>query len=73
MAKRHPSVEEKLQYFRYEHLPEDLQEVSGLCYNLAMELLDVLENDDPQLSLGLQKLIEAKDCFVRSAVAHRSE
>lgn len=63
---RHPSVEEKIQYFKYDHLPLDLQDASRICHDAMVELINSISTDSPQLSLGLQKLLEAKDCFVRA-------
>lgn len=62
---RHPSVAEKLNFFECGHLPEPLFTVSNLVRIMAHEMFNIIE-DDPQLALGLQKLIEAKDCFVRA-------
>ena len=65
---RHPSVSEKLDYFVYEHLGEDLRDTSMYCSQLATQILNEIPTDSPQLALGLQKLIEAKDCFVRAKI-----
>jgi hypothetical protein len=59
-----------LRFFEYEHLPEDLQPISKACCELAMGMADRLP-DDPELVVGLRKLLEAKDAFVRTQVAHR--
>jgi len=69
---RHPSVKEVAQFFAYDHLPQDLAIVSASCWKLAMEALDHLP-DSPELTVGLRKLLEAKDCFVRAAVAARED
>lgn len=54
-----------MSFFEFEHLPEPLKEVSQPCAELAhMMLNDVMYSE--QLDLGLQKLLEAKDCFVRA-------
>lgn len=66
-AHRHPSTVEKLRYFEFAHLPVPLAAVSAPCTELADKLVEYLP-DGPQLTLGLQKLIEAKDCFVRAAL-----
>lgn len=68
---RHESVKHIAQYFEYEHLPEHLQPISGDCASLAQKMLDNLP-DSPELAVGLRKLMEAKDCFVRAALALRS-
>jgi hypothetical protein len=49
-----------LKYFIYSHLPSNLQEISKLIAELAQNL------DGPEKSVGLRKLLEAKDCFVRT-------
>lgn len=53
-----------IQYFKYEHLPENLQEVSKPVAELA-ELMEKMLPDGPEKSAGMRKLLEAKDCFVR--------
>ena len=57
-----------IQYFEYEHLPENLQRVSKLFYWLAHEIEDTLP-DGPEKSAGMRKLLEAKDCFVRASLS----
>ena len=54
-----------LQFFGYEHLPENLQEISNPFGDLANEMTNILPLN-PELSAGLRKLLEAKDCFVRA-------
>jgi hypothetical protein len=66
-AERHPATERLLRYFDTAHLPEHLQAVSAPCGDLARQLVNALP-DGPELSAGLRKLLEAKDCFVRAAV-----
>lgn len=56
-----------MQYFEYLHLPVGLQIVSGEVYSLACAM-DAIVPNGPQKDLGLQKLLEAKDCFVRAAL-----
>lgn len=62
---RHPAIQDVCMWFHYDHLPPGLYEVSKHCHDLA-EL--ILENvpDDPQLTIGLQHLLVAKDAFVRA-------
>lgn len=57
-----------IQYFTYSHLPADKQEVSKLCFNLAVEVTSLLvnTNNPAEVTVGLRKLLEAKDCFVRA-------
>lgn len=54
-------------YFRYEHLPPKLQEISKPFGELAVELAETLPRN-PETSAGLRKLLEAKDCCVRAAL-----
>ena len=64
---RHPATLGLLRHFAYSHLPEPLQAVSAGCGELAYRLVDMLP-DGPELTTGLRKLLEAKDCFVRAAL-----
>lgn len=67
VSDRAPAVQQVYKYFAYEHLPEKLQNVSKPVCLLANDMLNVLP-DSPELTVGLRKLLEAKDCFVRSAL-----
>lgn len=69
---RHPSTAHFAPMFEYAHLPQHLQHVSVDCAILADSMLQRL-TDGPELSAGLRKLLEAKDCFVRAAVLARRE
>lgn len=53
--------------FTYKHLPAALQEVSKPFADLAEQMLRHMP-DGPELTAGLRKLLEAKDCFVRHYV-----
>jgi hypothetical protein len=63
----HPATEALLQYFRYEHLLENLQAISKPIAELA-EGLAYRPPQNPEVSARLRKLLEAKDCFVRAAL-----
>jgi len=59
-----------LAYFKYEHLPERLQDISKpfsvLAYKVALDF-HKNENAEPiQAGLSIQYLLEAKDCAVRA-------
>lgn len=54
-----------LKYFEYTHLPAHLQEVSKPIGDLARQMDEQL-SDGPEKSVGLRKLLEAKDCLVRA-------
>jgi hypothetical protein len=56
-----------IQFFSYEHLPPHLQEISKPIHDLA-HLMEETLPDGPEKSAGMRKLLEAKDCFVRTAV-----
>jgi hypothetical protein len=65
---RHPATQHFGPLFGYEHLlTGPLRDVSAECAHLAQLMVDNLP-DGPELSAGLRKLLEAKDCFVRAAV-----
>jgi hypothetical protein len=67
LDERHASVRSIARYFEYGHLPQHLQEISQPFTVLAARMLLALP-DGPELTVGLRKLLEAKDCFVRAAV-----
>lgn len=69
---RHPSTLHLLQYFSYGHLPDYLQAVSSQCCQLAFAMADELA-DGPELTTGLRKLLEAKDCFVRAKLPDETQ
>jgi hypothetical protein len=54
-----------LNYFKYEHLPPVLKEISKPICELAIEMDERLP-EGAEKSAGLRKLLEAKDCFVRA-------
>ncbi|OKJ06818.1 hypothetical protein [Kitasatospora sp. CB01950] len=64
---RHPATQQLMRYFSWSHLPTHLQETSRACSQLAGHMVAVLP-DGPELTAGLRKLLEAKDCFVRAAL-----
>lgn len=55
-------------WFAYEHLPSGLQEVSKAIADVA-DLMNQNLSDSDEKSAGMRKLLEAKDCFVRAAIA----
>lgn len=56
-----------IKYFAFAHLPPHLQAISKPIGQLA-EQLEQLLPDGPEKSAGMRKLLEAKDCFVRTAL-----
>ncbi len=65
-AQAHVSVQNLLDFFKYEHLPEFLQSFSQPLHDMAYDM--ALRLEGPELTVGLRKLLEAKDCFVRAAL-----
>jgi hypothetical protein len=68
----HPAIAQVWQYFAYAHLPLHLQAVSKPCHDLAAAMIAALP-ENPEVTVGLRKLLEAKDCFVRAALASPQE
>lgn len=56
-----------LQYFGYGHLPAHLATVSAPICDLAHHYAKTLP-PGPETTVGLRKLLEAKDAFVRAAI-----
>lgn len=54
-----------LQFFAYEHLPPDLRSVSMRFSALAHDVAETLPAN-PERTVALRKLLEAKDCAVRA-------
>lgn len=61
----HPAIAAIIRYFEHDHLPPELQEVAAPFHALAHKLVD-MGLDGPELTAGLRKLLEAKDCAVRA-------
>ncbi len=57
-----------LQYFEYKHLPESLRTVSIPFCDLAKELVEELPRN-PERTVALRKLLEAKDAAVRAKLS----
>ena len=56
-----------LQFFAYEHLPPHLQEVSRPFAEMAAKIMERPRN--PERTVALRKLLEAKDAAVRAELA----
>lgn len=66
---RHPATREVAQFFSFDHLPEGApRDASEVCTATAVYMLTTVE--DPELTAGLRKLLEAKDCFVRATLVN---
>lgn len=67
---RHPATQQIVRYFTKiepASSPEALDGIRRQCQALAVIMVMTLP-DGPELSAGLRKLLEAKDCFVRAAL-----
>lgn len=56
-----------LQFFKSEHLPDNLKAVSKPFEVLAFRLVETLPSN-PERTTALRKLLEAKDCAVRAVL-----
>jgi hypothetical protein len=68
ITNRHPSTQQIARWFAYGHLEGDKRTVSAEVSEVAEFMIAKLP-DGPELVAGLRKLLEAKDCFVRAAIA----
>jgi len=62
----HPATELVLKFFAFDHLPKRLQIVSKPFGDLALEV--AARADNPETTVALRKLLEAKDAAVRAAL-----
>lgn len=53
------------QFFRFAHLPEHLQAVSQMFHHTAQRIIRELPRN-PERTVALRKLLEAKDAAVRA-------
>jgi len=60
-------MDRMLQFFEYKHLPEHLQAVSKPFGELAKQIVETLPSN-PERTVALRKLLEAKDCAVRALI-----
>jgi hypothetical protein len=57
-----------MQFFAYSHLPPHLQSVSKPFGDLAQTIVDTISRN-PERTVALRKLLEAKDAAVRAILA----
>jgi hypothetical protein len=67
LSERHPSTQAIMRFFEFAHLPEAQRRISAPAGLLAERMVAELP-DGPELTTGLRKLLEAKDCFVRASL-----
>jgi len=60
-------MDRMLQFFAYKHLPQHLQTVSKPFHDFAHSIVATYP-DNQEREVGLRKLLEAKDCIVRSTI-----
>lgn len=61
------SHEPMLQFFKYDHLPQPLKGISQPFCEMAKRIAETLPRN-PERTVALRKLLEAKDCAVRAAL-----
>lgn len=62
-----PKTDPMLQFFEYAHLRPELQVVSKPFGDLARLIVEGLPRN-PERTVALRKLLEAKDCAVRAII-----
>lgn len=56
-----------MQFFSFDHLPEPMKSVSKKFSDVATEMNEYLP-ENPEKTVMLRKLLEAKDCAVRAVL-----
>jgi hypothetical protein len=71
---RHPSVQQIARWLEHNpNLPDGVPlRLARLTQAFAAQVLSAV-GDWPELTAGLRKLVEAKDCFVRAAIEGRDD
>jgi hypothetical protein len=65
-------MDRMLQFFQYAHLPETLQSASKPFCELAEKIAETFPSN-PERTVALRKLLEAKDAAVRSLLYKETE
>lgn len=65
---RHPGVVTAMAWLAFSHLPAALQAFSRPLYQTGAELITTIRTDTAELTTALNKLVEAKDWFVRAGI-----
>ena len=66
-AKRKAQPHYMMQFFKFAHLPLELQVVSR-SFHVVAAYVDKTLPDNPEKTTALRKLLEAKDCAVRAVL-----
>lgn len=67
---RHPGIRDGLQWLTYAHLPAALQQYSEIFYQAAVDLINRITTDSPELTTAINGLIAAKDSAMRAGIRH---
>jgi len=67
-AATNAGVQLLLTFFKYDHLPAHLQAISRPYCELAVAIVDVMPSN-AEATVALRKLLESKDCAVRSVLS----
>lgn len=67
---RSADIRDGLQWLTYAHLPEALQRYSEVFYQAAVDLINRIGTDSPELTTAINHLIAAKDSAVRAGIRH---
>ncbi len=63
----HPAISHVLKFFKWDHLPSHLQEISRPFGELADQVANRFP-ENQETTVALRKLLEAKDAAVRAAL-----
>jgi hypothetical protein len=67
---RHPGIQALMKWLEPNpNLPVPQLKIARKVEGLASDVLSIIHEDDPELTAGLRKLLEAKDCFVRASLS----
>lgn len=71
LSGRSASVQDVARWFRADHLPQEALhcDVARTFQAFALDLLGMIGDDSYELTVALQKLLEAKDMAVRAAMS----
>jgi len=67
---RHPGIRDGLQWLTFSHLPPALRRFSAPFYTAALDLIQEVSTDSPELTTAINGLIAAKDSAVRAGIRH---
>lgn len=68
-SERHPSTQHLMKFLEPNvNLKKSQKDIADYFNEFAGDLLAHIQQDSPELTAGLRKLLEAKDCFVRASL-----